>query len=189
MRMLFLRHGESEYNLRGLCNADPIVPVSLTSKGRLQAIAAAQRLRNMPIRRLYVSRLKRAHETAAIVNASHCAEIHVDGRLDDRNTGYEGKPVADYLSAMHRAADPFSWKAPAGESYAEMVGRVHDFLEEIVHDDASTVLIVAHHEVLQAVTGYVRNLSLPEMWAVWVDHCETREFELRESEPRESEPA
>lgn len=94
MKMVCLRHGESEYNLRGLCNADPAVPVSLTPKGRLQAAAAAQRLRDVPIRRVYVSRLKRAHETAAIVNASHCADIYVDGRLDDRNTGYEGQPVA-----------------------------------------------------------------------------------------------
>ncbi|MBN8763064.1 MAG: histidine phosphatase family protein [Thiobacillus sp. 63-78] len=177
MRMVFLRHGESEYNLRGLCNADPAVPVPLTPKGRLQAAAAAQRLRNVPIRRVYVSRLTRARETAAIVNASHGADVYVDGRLDDRNTGYEGKPVANYLSAMRRAADPFSWKAPAGESYVEMVGRVHDFLEEIEHDDTSTVLVVAHHEVLQAVTGHFRELSLPEMWSVWVEHCEVLEFE------------
>ena len=49
---------------------------------------------------------------------------------------------------------------------------------EIEHDDASTVLVVAHHEVLQAVTGHFRKLSLPEMWNVWVDHCEVLEFEL-----------
>ena len=177
MKMVFLRHGESEYNLRGLCNADPGVPVSLTPKGRLQAEAAAQRLRDLPIRRVYVSRLKRAHETAAIVNASHCANIYVDGRLDDRNTGYEGRPVAQYLAAMRSADDPFSWKAPAGESYAEMVGRVHDFLDDVRHDDASVVLVVTHHEALQAVTGYFRKSGLPEMWSVWVDHCEILEFE------------
>jgi broad specificity phosphatase PhoE len=177
MKIVFLRHGESEYNLLGLCNADPAVPVSLTPKGRLQAEAAAQRLLNVPIRRVYVSRLKRAHETAVIVNATHCASIAVDERLDDRNTGYEGQPVARYLSVMRSADDPFSWKAPTGESYADMVGRVHDFLENVRHDDASTVLVVAHHEVLQAVTGYFRKLDLPEMWNVWVDHCEILEFE------------
>jgi alpha-ribazole phosphatase len=183
MRMVFLRHGESEYNLRGLCNADPAVPVSLTPKGRQQAEAVAQRLQDMPIQRVYVSRLKRAHETAAIVNASHCADIYVDGRLDDRNTGYEGKPVVDYLSTMRSAADPFSWKAPTGESYVDMVERVHGFLKEVARADVSTVLVVAHHEVLQAVSGYFRKLSLPEMWAVWVDHCETLEFEPQEFEP------
>lgn len=177
MKIVFLRHGESEYNLRGLCNADPAVPVSLTPKGQLQAVAVAQRLRDEQIRRVYVSRLKRAHETAAIVNAPHCADIYVDGRLDDRNTGYEGQPVSHYLSAMRGAADPFAWKAPAGESYAEMVRRVHGFLEEIKRVDASVVLVVAHHEVLQAVTGHFRKLTMPEMWNVWVDHCEALEFE------------
>ncbi|HEX7972699.1 MAG TPA: histidine phosphatase family protein [Thiobacillus sp.] len=176
--MVFLRHGESEYNLRGLCNADPAVPVSLTPKGRQQAEAAAQRLRDVPIRRVYVSRLKRAHETAAIVNASHCADIYVDGRLDDRKTGYEGQPVAHYLAAMRSAADPFSWKSPAGESYAEMVGRVHGFLADARHADESVVLVVTHHEVLQAVAGHFRNLSLSEMYSVWVDNGEVLEFEL-----------
>ncbi|MDP1646255.1 MAG: histidine phosphatase family protein [Thiobacillus sp.] len=179
MRLVCLRHGESEYNLSGLCNANPAVPVALTPEGRRQAEAAAKRLRDLPIRRVYVSRLQRAQETAAIAIASHCADIHVDARLDDRNTGFEGLPVAQYMSAMRSAPDPFSWKAPRGESYLEMVARVHAFLADIAHVDEQAVLVVTHHEVLQAVTGHFQNLSLPEMWEVWVDNCEVLEFELR----------
>lgn len=178
MKLVFLRHGESEYNLQGLCNTDPAVSVALTQQGRHQAEAAAKRLSNLPIQRVYVSRLQRAQETAAIVNAYHCADIYVDARLDDRNTGYEGLPIAQYLSAMKNAPNPFSWKAPTGESYQEMVARVHAFLAEISPLDDAAVLVVTHHEVLQAVTGYFRNLSLPEMWKVWVDNCEALEFEL-----------
>lgn len=178
MRLLFLRHGESAYNLLGLCNADPGVAVALTPAGRQQAVATAERLRDLPIRRVYVSRLQRAQETAAIVNAGHCAQIHVDARLDDRCTGYEGRPVADYLNAMQSAADPFAWKTNGGESYRNMVARVHAFLGERTKVDASMMLVVTHHEVLQAVTGYFRHLRPEEMWQVWVDHCELLEFEV-----------
>lgn len=178
MKLIFLRHGESEYNLQGLCNADPSVAVALTQKGRLQAESAAERLRNLPIQSVYVSRLQRAQETAAIVNASHCAGIYVDARLDDRNTGCEGLPIAQYLNTMNSAPDPFSWKAPTGESYREMLARTHAFLEELNPPGEGAVLVVTHHEVLQTVAGYFRDLSLPEMWAVWVDNCEALEFEL-----------
>jgi len=176
MKLVFLRHGESEYNLRGLCNADPGVPVALTPAGRLQAQAAAERLRGLPIRRVYVSRLRRAQETAAIVNACHCAEIHVDARLDDRNTGFEGLPVTQYLNAMHGAPDPFAWKAPDGESYREMAVRVHDFLAELRGVDEPAVLVVTHHEVLQAVAGHFQNLDPARMWQGWIGNRETPEF-------------
>jgi broad specificity phosphatase PhoE len=178
MKLYFLRHGESAYNLLGRCNADPAVPVALTPAGRRQAEATAERLRDSPILRIYVSRLQRARETAAIVNASHCAPLHVDARLDDRRTGYEGRPVADYLNAMQSAADPFAWKAGGGESYHDMVARVHAFLDQLTEVELPLVLVVTHHEVLQAVSGYFHHLDPEEMWRVWVDHCELLEFEV-----------
>lgn len=178
MKLIFMRHGESEYNLLGRCNADPAVRVSLTELGRQQAGAARERLRQEPIRRIYVSRLQRAQETAAIVCGGHCADIRVDARLDDRNTGFEGRPVAEYMTAMQAAPDLFQWKAPGGESYLEMVARVHDFIADLVADEVDMALVVTHHEVLQAVAGHFQNLEPARMWRVWVGNCETLEFEV-----------
>ena len=177
MKLIFLRHGESGYNLSGLCNADPVVPVALTAVGHRQAQTAAERLRGLPIQRVYVSRLRRAQETAAIVNVYHGAEIHVDSRLDDRNTGFEGMPVKQYLEAMRGAPDPFDWKVPGGESYRELVARVHGFLADMRGlPESENALVVTHHEVLQAVAGYFQHLALPDMWQVWVENCEILEF-------------
>lgn len=179
MKLIFLRHGESEYNIRGLCNADPATPVGLTGKGRQQAEQAARHWRGTPLRRVYVSRLQRAQETAAIVCGGQCPPICVDARLDDRLTGFEDRPVEDYLRTMGGAPDPFDWKAEGGESYREMVARVHDFLDELVDKrDEPAALVVTHHEVLQAVAGRFRGLDLPAMWQVWVDHGASLEFDL-----------
>jgi len=178
MKVTFMRHGESAYNLKGLCNSDPSKPVGLTSKGRAQAEKAAQRWRNTPIRRVFVSRLQRAQETAAIVCGSHCPPICVDGRLDDRRTGFEDKPVEEYLRAMGAAQDPFAWKAPGGESYREMVERVNSFLDDLTALDELHALVVTHHEVLQAVAGRFQGLDLHGMWHVWVDPGGSLEFEL-----------
>lgn len=179
MKLIFIRHGESEYNLSGLCNADPAARVSLTELGRQQAGAARERLRQEPIRRVYVSRLQRAQETAAILCGGHCADVRVDARLDDRNTGFEGRPVVDYMAAMQAAPDPFQWKVPGGESYLEMVARVHDFIAELATLEVpGVVLVVTHHEVLQAVAGHFQSLEPARMWRVWVGNCETLEFEV-----------
>lgn len=179
MKLIFLRHGESEYNVKGLCNADPCIPVGLTDRGRRQAQLAARRLRHVPLRRVYVSRLQRAQETAAIICGGHCPPICVDARLDDRRTGFEGRPVRDYLRAMQTASDPFGWKAAGGESYREMVARVRDFLDELAGKvDEPAALVVTHHAVLQAVVGRFQGLDLEAMWRVWVDCGASLEFDL-----------
>ena len=164
MRLIFLRHGESEYNRRGLCNADPGLPVPLTATGLLQARDAARRLADVPIRRVFVSRLRR-----------------VDARLDDRSTGFEDQPVADYLDTQQRAPDPFAWKAPGGESYRELVARVHGFLAEVCTLDEAAVLVVTHHQVMQAAAGYFRELTPADMWRVWVDNGATLEFDTADA--------
>lgn len=178
MKLVVLRHGESAYNRLGRCNADPAVPVPLTEEGRAQAGRAADRLRGLAIARIYVSRLQRAQETAGIVNLHHNARIIVDERLDDRRTGYEGQSVIDYLQAMSDAPDPFAWKAPGGESYREMVARVHGFLDELEREGESVVLVVSHHEPMQAIAGRYRGLNATRMWQVWVGNCETLEFDI-----------
>ena len=104
-----------------------------------------------------------------------------DARLDDRSTGFEDQPVADYLDTQQRAPDPFAWKAPGGESYRELVARVHGFLAEVCTLDEAAVLVVTHHQVMQAAAGYFRELTPADMWRVWVDNGATLEFDTADA--------
>ena len=65
MRIIFVRHGEPDY-----------ARDCLTEKGRLQALAAAERLREEGIEEIYSSPLGRAAETAAA--ASDALGLPVD---------------------------------------------------------------------------------------------------------------
>ena len=47
MKIILIRHGESEGNVAHLINDDPSRPVNLTERGRAQAEAAANGLREM----------------------------------------------------------------------------------------------------------------------------------------------
>jgi len=64
MRIIFVRHGESEHNVRQ--SAEENTP--LTQKGRRQVSALAKRLRGYRISEIYTSSLVRAKETGRIIS-------------------------------------------------------------------------------------------------------------------------
>ncbi len=45
MKLIFLRHGQTNYNVKALCNSKPNPKVRLTALGRKQAEVAAQLLK------------------------------------------------------------------------------------------------------------------------------------------------
>jgi broad specificity phosphatase PhoE len=177
MRLLALRHGQSEYNLLGLCNDDPARQVALTERGRAQARAAGQRLRGQAIEHVYCSPLLRARHTAELVNAVVGAPLTVEPRLADIRSGFDGRPVADYMACI--AADPLHIRPRGGESLLEHRARVAGFLDWLAHRPFATVLLVAHEETLRVVR--VRALGLPdrELHGPAFANCEIYPFELQ----------
>lgn len=174
MHAYFVRHGESVYNVLGLCNADPGIAVDLTTRGIAQSWAIAERLCGRKIDLIYASELLRAQATARIINQHHSVPILVDRRINDRKSGFEGKPVRDYLDAA--SADPLGFKANGGESYLEQKHRVFSFIENLKQLPVEGVLVVTHHEVLQIVNGYFKGLSEAQMWRTWIDNGQILEF-------------
>ncbi len=171
-----MRHAESTCNLLGLCNDDPSIPIPLTEKGRCQADTAAERLRHAPIDLVLTSQLPRACETAERINRHHGAPVRVDARLNDRRTGFEGRPVAQYLAA--RQEDPLGFRGEGGETYAELRSRVLDLLAEIGRTPVRRLLVVSHHEVLQVVHAHFSGISDEESWQFRVDNADVLEYEL-----------
>ena len=45
MKVFTVRHGQTNYNLKHLCNDDPLVNVFLTDKGKEQSRVVAQKLK------------------------------------------------------------------------------------------------------------------------------------------------
>jgi len=90
MKLILLRHGESEWNLKNRFTGWK--DVVLTQQGILEAQLAAQQLiiNKIPIETLYTSLLKRATETAKIVaNKLNFVEENIikDWRLNERHYG------------------------------------------------------------------------------------------------------
>jgi alpha-ribazole phosphatase len=165
-----LRHGQSEYNLLGLCNDDPALPVALTQEGLRQASAAADRLAGVPFDAAFTSPLPRAIQTAGVVLRGRDVPLVVEPRLADIRSGVEGRPVTDYFAAI--AHDPLHARVNDGESLLDHAARVAGFLEWLLDQPYREVLLVAHEETLRAVKAFAEELEVADVIGLEFANCE-----------------
>jgi broad specificity phosphatase PhoE len=158
LRVLLVRHGQSEWNLSGRWQgqADP----RLTDLGRSQARSAAAALGDVSA--IWSSDLQRAAETAAIIAVElGIGPVVVDGDLREREVGeWAGLTRAEiderFPGYLAPTADdsPDVWKPrrpPGWESDASVALRLHRALARIRHEvGRGDVLVVSHAGLLYA---------------------------------------
>jgi broad specificity phosphatase PhoE len=149
MKIILVRHGESEGNVIHQINDDPQRIVNLTARGRAQAEAASERLRAVPFTHAYASEFPRTQQTAAILLRNHQLRMNIDARINERRSGMDGLPVAVFNDLIR--ADPLRIKPERGESFLELMERLRSFLDEVamLHPDG-TVLAVSHENPIVA---------------------------------------
>ena len=169
MKLYVVRHGQTNYNLRHLCNDDPRVDVHLTDLGEKQSQEVAKQLKSVEFAKVLISELPRTRQTAEIITQGHDLPFIVDKRINDRKTGCEGKTVTEFEKALGQ--DLFNIKLSGGESFQEEKQRVFAFLEELKQSkENGSVLIVTHHEIVKIMVGYFNNLSDREMWDLMMEN-------------------
>lgn len=149
MRRIWLtRHGETEWNARGMLQGHTDIP--LNELGRQQANALATRFASHKIISVWSSDLGRARETGAIVaTALALAEPAVDLELRERSFGVFEGLTRDECSARH----PEAWQAwqasaaspPGGEPLEGVALRMQRALELIFATaETGDSLVVSH---------------------------------------------
>jgi len=176
MRLVCMRHGQTNYNLLGLCNADPGRDVHLTPTGRQQAQQAAEQLRDKRLELILISELPRTRQTAMIVNQYHNVEIQVQAAINDIRSGFEDRPVVEYQAAI--AADPLHSKFNNGESLLEHKQRIIGFLADLQQHAQDSILVVAHEETLRVICAYFNHLADEDMLTLHFKNCEVLTFKL-----------
>lgn len=149
MKIILVRHGESEANVAHRINDDPARPVSLTELGRAQAEAASEELRAVRFTHAYASEFPRAQQTARILLRYHSCQLQIDARVNERKTGMDGLPVESFHELVR--TDPLRIKPEQGESFLEQMQRLRSFMNEIAayHPDG-TALVVSHENPILA---------------------------------------
>lgn len=166
MKLYFARHGQTNYNQQGLCNADPSVDVHITVLGAEQSKALAYKLREVPLERIFVSELERTQQTAAIIQTFRDVPIKIAPLLNDHRTGYEGQSFKLLMEALDAADDKWTARFNGGESIEDMKARVASFLDELRVEPYDSVLVVTSHWIILAAMAIILNIPNEEAWKI-----------------------
>ena len=148
--LLLIRHGENEY-VKSSKMAGRIPGIHLNEKGRKQAEALGEALRDFPITAIYSSPLERAMETAQPIAQARNLEIFQDSDLMDTNIGkWEGRSwkVLRLTKAWKVVQNaPSRFRFPEGESFMEAQLRYANVLERVVrkHSKPKDIIAVVFH--------------------------------------------
>jgi broad specificity phosphatase PhoE len=101
-----------------------------------------------------------------------------DSRLDDIETGFDGRLDADYQEAMRNSKDRWNARFNGGESFEDRRKLIFDFLDELKIKKYKKVLIVTHEHTLKVMRGYFYDLSNEEMVKRKFKNCEIIKFKF-----------
>jgi alpha-ribazole phosphatase/probable phosphoglycerate mutase len=160
VHIVFETHATSVDNERGI--ASGWLSSALSATGRQQARQLGQRRLAERVDVVFTSDLRRAVQTAALAFGEHPIPIQQDWRLRECNYGdLNGAPTAQLdLERLRRIAAPF----PNGESYAQVVDRVREFLADLGREWAGAgVVLIGHSATRWALEQLLHGIALEEL--------------------------
>lgn len=172
MKLILLRHGETEWNSLRRYQGHTDIPLNDT--GREQAQKAAEYLlKHEELEAIYCSDLSRTRETAQIAADKLKLPVRLDSRLREASFGiWEGMSFSDVYK--HHSQQFNSWyqdiwkyKMPGGETFTEVWERVSLAVRDITGQHQGTVLVVTHGGVVKAFLGQI-NPSI-DIWKIAID--------------------
>ena len=184
MRLIFVRHGETPWNVTLQYQGQGNVP--LNERGQEQARRAAERLRRFEVAALYSSDIVRAWQTAKIVGAALSRTPVAMPELREIDVGqWEGhtpeelyRRFPDHMAEYKR--DPARTVRIGGESYAQLQARALvalNYLQE-THQQGETIVAVSHGGTIRALLCHVIGLDLGLFGRMWLDNGSLTEFRL-----------
>lgn len=171
LRILLVRHGQSEWNAQGRWQGQADPP--LTDLGRQQARRAAERLGEVTLDAVVASDLQRAAHTAAIIAEHRGGAVeHHDIRLRERHAGpWQGLTHAEIEQTWPGWIE--SPRRPEGYEGDEAVAdRALAALQDLARDySGGTVLAVSHSGTIRSVVHRVnrRGMRLGNLAGVWLE--------------------
>ena len=160
MRLLVTRHGQTDWNAQkkvmGRCD-EP-----LNEKGFEQAEETRKKLLDENIDLIICSPLKRAKQTAEIINKDRNIKIIYDDRLIERDFGeFEGMETKDFDFHGYWNYYKNDYYESA-ENIQEFFKRVYSFLDDIINKyKDKNILVVAHGGISIPIRCYF-NQNIPE---------------------------
>lgn len=179
MKLLLIRHGETDWNKARRVQGRTDVPLNET--GRAQAARIAAQLDTTKIDAVYSSPLSRAYETAELIAAGRGLEIKKADELLEIQFGlWEGKTINELMVEYPLFWRDWSWlnrkedcEKMHAESAMEIQRRSMSVVERIRKEcgDGDTALIVSHTMPIKLIIAYYLQMPLEAISRLRIENC------------------
>ncbi|MFZ3115358.1 MAG: histidine phosphatase family protein [Syntrophales bacterium] len=165
MELTLVRHGETLWNKEGRVQGSS--DIELSDIGLSQARRLAFSSQGPNIKTIYSSPMKRAHQTAQIINRMHNVPIYLEPGLLEMDQGdFEGLTFKELIEnekdfLQQWKDDPASVTMPNGESLVELQKRAWSVVANII-DKAENALITSHGLTIAVILCKINNTSLSQ---------------------------
>lgn len=173
-RVYLVRHGQTDWNLLKLWQGHG--GPGLNEAGRIQAEAAASKLRNLGIASLVSSDLPRAVETAEFVSKATGLKIILDPALRERDAGrwtgktmdqiVEANPGTDLVAGLLGPRD-----LDGIENWEAFTGRVLNSFIRHLSEERGNTAFVTHGGAIFVILSHINpgdDYSVPENGSITV---------------------
>lgn len=170
MRLLLVRHGQTESNVRHVLDSRPPGP-PLTDEGRRQATRLARRLAGEPVEAVYTSVAVRARETAEAIAEPHGLDVIVREGVHEVDIGdLEGRSdlwAVEQFLGVYRAwhAGNVDVAIPGGESGRQLLDRFLPVVDRIRADHNGGVVVLVSHGAAIRLTARTLASNVDSMFA------------------------
>jgi broad specificity phosphatase PhoE len=185
MRILLLRHAETQWNRERRFQGRRDIPLS--PAGREQAQSAASLLAATPVAAVWSSPLARARETAALIAAPHGLPVGVTEHFTEMDfgewVGLTREDVAarfpDALSAW--AETPHQARWPGAETLQAVRSRVLAGLAALrAAHQGQTICLVSHGITSRVLILEALGLGPDRLWSLQISSTGISELEFRD---------
>ncbi len=166
LRLIHVRHGETDWNVEGRLQGQLDIPIN--ARGRAQAARNGKAMADYLAREgidpgalhFVSSPLGRSMETMGFVRAALglAGPWETDDRLKEVSFGDWASKTYDELrqsgeneKVRARKRDKWSFRPPAGETYAELAARVGEWLDTLTGDTVA----VTHGGIFRVLHGHL----------------------------------
>ena len=156
MKILVTRHGQTDWNVEKRIQGR--TDIELNNKGIEQAYQTKENLKNEKIDLIICSPLKRAKQTADIINQDRNIPIIYDERLLEICYGEnEGRLHDDFdYDGFWSIVNTHEYKD--AENVNKFIQRAHNFLNDLKNRKEENILIVTHNGVCRAINTYFNGI-------------------------------
>ncbi len=180
MKLILIRHGETEWN--SLRRVQGRTDIPLNGRGRLQAEAAAEYLRDSGISAVYSAPLSRARDTAeSIAKAAGAGGVRVlEGLTEINFGGWEGKTDRELKEQFPGHWGDWNWVLDPGlcrgigaESAEEILSRSLESIAAIRAENPrdATVAVVSHTMPIKLIAAHFIGLPASRIRGMLLYNC------------------